>query len=208
MAQRDVLENSVNLLNQMRGPAKILYAAGTLPMPTRIEQIIDPTGGAPASGWSSLGFTRGGINVTKTKDKQVLNDLDQLVGDYDQRMTNRSYRITTQLAEVYDRTQLGIALEAGTPTQVSTTGPTQVMVPLDAGSNQSVERRVAVVYPKDTVGKAYAFVFRRAQPGGGDQTFRFDKSDPVSPALELVAFPEIATTIPSELAYGQSFDII
>lgn len=208
MAQRNILENSVNLLNQMRGPAKILYAAGTLPMPTRVEQVIDPTGGAPASGWTSLGFTRGGINVTKRKDKQVLDDLDQLIGEYDQRQTNKGYRVTTQLAEVYDRNQLGLALEAGTPTQVSTTGPTQVMIPLDSTSNQSVERRLAVVFPKDTEGKVYMFVFRRTQPGGGDQTFRFDKSDPVSPALEMVAFPEIATTIPSDLAYGVAFDII
>lgn len=208
MAQRNILENSVNLLNQMRGPAVILYAPGTLPMPTRLEQIIDPTGGAPATGWSKLGFTRGGINVTKRKDKQVYDDLDQLIGEYDQRMTNRGYRVTTQMAEVYDRTQIGLALEQGTPTIVSTTGPTQVMVPLDSGSNQSVERRLAVVYPKDTEGKAYAFVFRRTQPGGGDQTFRFDKSDPVSPALEMVAFPEIATSISSDQAYGYSLDII
>jgi hypothetical protein len=208
MAQRNILENSVNLLNQLRGPAKILYAPGTLPMPVRVEQVIDPTGGAPATGWTSWGFTRGGINVTKRKDKQVYDDLDQLVGEFDQRMTNRGYRITTQLAEVLDRVQQGIIMEAGTPTQVSTTGPTQVMVPLDSGSNQSVERRIAVVYPKDTEGKVYAFVFRRVQPAGGDLTWRFDKSDPVSPALELVAFPEIATTISSDQAYGLSFDIL
>lgn len=207
MSQRNILENSISLLNQMRGPAKILYAPGTLPMPVRAEQVIDPTGGAPATGWSSFGSTRGGINVTKRMDKQVYDDIDQIVGEYDQRTTNRGYRITTQMAEVRDRTQMGITMESGVPTVVSTTGPTQVMVPLDAGSNQSVERRIAVVYPKDTEGTLFMFVFRRVQPAGGDRTWRFDKSDPVSPALELVAFPEIATTIPAEDAYGRSFDI-
>lgn len=208
MAQRDILENSASLLNQMRGPAKILYAPGTLPMPVRIEQVIDPTGGAPATGWSMLGFTRGGINVTKRKDKQVYDDLDQLIGEYDQRMTNRGYRITTQLREVQDPAQMGLSMEAGVPTVVSTSAATEVMVQLDSGSNQSVERRVAVVFPKDTEGKVFAFVFRRVQPAGGDVTWRFDKSDPVSPALELVAFPEIATSIPSEDAYGRSFNIL
>lgn len=208
MAQRNILENSISLLNQMRGPAKILTAPGTLPMPTRVEQVIDPTLGAAATGWTSLGLTAGGINVTKRKDKQVYDDVDQIIGEYDQRTTNRGYRITTQLREVYDRTQMGVVMESGTATQVSTTGPTQVMVPLDSGSNQSVERRVAVVYPKDTEGKVYMFVFRRVQPAGGDITWRFDKSDPVSPALELVAFPEIATNILSEQAYGYNFDII
>lgn len=208
MAQRNILENNINLLNQMRGPAKILYAPGTLPFPTRLEQIIDVTLGAAATGWTMLGLTAGGINVTKTKDKTVLNDLDQIVGDYDQIMTNRSYRVTTQMREVYSQSQLGLALEAGTPTQVSTTGPTQVMTPLDSAANQSNEYRLAVVYPKKTEGKAYAFAFRRTQPGGGDQTFRFDKADPVSPALEMVALPEIATTISSDMAYGAAFDII
>jgi hypothetical protein len=208
MAQRNILENNINLLNQMRGPAKILYAPGTLPFPVRVEQVIDPTGGAAATGWTMLGLTAGGINVTKTKDKTVLNDLDQIVGDYDQIMTNRSYRVTTQMREIYSQAQLGLALEAGTPTIVSTTGPTQVMTPLDSTANQAQEYRLAVIYPKKTEGKVYAFVFRRTQPGGGDQTFRFDKSDPVSPALELVALPEIATTISSDQAYGDAFDII
>lgn len=208
MSQRNILENSVNLLNQLRGPAKILYAPGTLPMPVLVSQVINATTGAAASGWTMLGFTSGGINVTKRKDKQVYDDLDQLIGEYDQRMTNRGYRITTQLREVQDPAQMGLSMEAGVPTVVSTSAATEVMVQLDSGSNQSVERRVAVVFPKDTEGKVFAFVFRRVQPAGGDVTWRFDKSDPVSPALELVAFPEIATSIPSEDAYGRSFNIL
>ena len=208
MAQRNILENSVNKLNQLRGPAKILYAPATLPMPINIGQVIDVTGGAPATGWTALGFTRGGINVTKRIDKQVYDDLDQLVGEWGQRTTNRGYRITTQLAEVLDRAQMALVMETGTATQVSTTGATQVMIPLDAGSYNSAPRRVAVVFPKDDEGKVFAFVFRNAEPAGGDRTWRFDKSDPVSPALELVAFPEQATTIPVEDAYGRSYDII
>lgn len=208
MTQRNILENGINLLNTLRGPAKVLYAAGTLPMPVRIEQVIDPTGGAPASGWSTLGLTRGGINVTKRLDTQVYDDVDQIPGAYDSSVTSRNYTISTQLAEVLDRNQLAIAFELGTPTQVSTTAATQVMTPLDSGSNNPVERRVAVVFPKETEGKVYAFVFRRVQLAGGDKVFRFDKSDPISPALELLSFPEIATSIPSEDAWGRSFDII
>lgn len=208
MAQRNILENNINLLNQMRGPAKILYAPGTLPMPVLAEQVINATTGAAATGWTMLGLTAGGINVTKTKDKQALDDVDQLVGTYDQVMTNRSYRVSTQIREVLDAAQKALALEMGTPTVISTTGPTQVMTPLDSGSNKSVDRRLAVVYPKDTEGKVYMFVFRRTQPGGGDQTFRLDKSDPVSPALEMVALPEIATTIDSQMAYGYDINII
>lgn len=208
MSQRNVLENSIQLLNAMRGPAKLLYAPASLPMPTRVEQVIDPTGGAPATGWSALGLTRGGINVVKRIDKQVYDDVDQIIGAYGQTTTNRGYNITTQLAEVLDRTQAAIALEMGTATQVSTTGPTQVMSELDSGSNSGVPRRIAVVFPKGTEGKVFMFVFRNVEVAGGDKTWRFDKSDAVSPGLDLVAFPEIATTIPSEDAWGRAFDII
>jgi hypothetical protein len=208
MSQRQLLENSINLTHAGRGPAKLLYAPGTLPMPTRIEQIIDPTGGAAATGWTALGFTRSGINVVKRLEGQPLADADQIIGTYDTILTGRSYQITTQLAEVFDRAQLAVALETGTVTQVSTTGPTQVLMPLDSGSNSPVERRIAVVFPKATDGRAWAFVFRRAEITSGDKTLRFDRSDPVSPALEFLALPEIATSIPSDQAWGYALDVI
>jgi hypothetical protein len=77
---------------------------------------------------------------------------------------------------------------------------------LDDGDNKTQERRWAVVYPKATNGKVFAFVFRRAAVSGGEKTFRFDKTDSVSPAFELVALPEIATTIQPEFAFGAMFD--
>jgi hypothetical protein len=211
MAQREILENGLDLLQQMRGPGKVLVStvpAASLPMPVRAEQVIDPTGGAPASGWMTVGATRGGVNVTKRIDKQVYDDIDQIPGEIGQRTTNRGYRISTQIAQVFNRTVLGILLESGTATQVSTTGATQVMIPGDSGSNQAVARRAAVVFPKDEAGKVFMFVFRNMEPAGGDRTIRMDKSDPASPGLELVGFPEIATTIPSEDAYMRIFEII
>lgn len=208
MSQRNILENSINLLNTLRGPAKILYAPGTLSMPLLLDQIINATSGAPATGWNALGLTRGGINVSKNLDIAVRDDVDQIIGAYDQDVTDRSYQITSQLAEVLDRAQLGIAFDMGTPTVVSTGGATQVMIPLDSGSNKTAERRIAVIYPKSVTGKALGFVFRRAAMSGGEKVFRFDKSDPASPPLEFRAFPEIATTIDPEDAYGRLYDII
>lgn len=208
MSQRNVLENSIDRFKTLRGPAKILYAPATLVMPVRVEQVIDPTGGAAASGWSTFGLTRGGINVSKNLDIAVRDDVDQIQGAYDQDITDRSYVITSQLAEVLDRAQIGIAFDMGTPTVVSTTGPTQVMIPLDDGDNKTEERRIAVVYPKSEAGKVLAFVFRRAAISGGEKVFRFDKNDPASPPLEFRSFPELATTIPSEDAYGRWYEII
>lgn len=207
MAQRDLLENAISINNQLAGPAKILYAPATLAMPIRIEQVIDPTGGAAATGWTAFGATRGGVNVAKNIEKQVFDDIDQIVGSYAQRTVNRGTRITTQMAEVFDTTQRGLVFEEGTPTTVSTTGATQVMVPMDSGSNQGRQYRVAVVHPKGEPGKVFALVFRLVELAGGERTLRFDRSDKASPALEMIAFPEIATSIPSEDAIGRSFDI-
>ena len=207
MAQRDVLENSINLLNTLRGPAKIFYATQNAAMPSNLEQAINATTGAPVAPWVAFGLTRGGINVSKTLDVTVRDDVDQIIGAYGQDITDRYYTLTTQLAEVLSRTQLKESLDLGVETVVvaTTSLPTQIMVPLDDGDNVFTDRRWMVVYPKGTTGKLYAFVFRRGQVSGGERTMRFDKTDPVSPALEIRMFPEIATTIPAADAYGRTY---
>lgn len=206
MTQRQILENSIDLLKTLRGPAKLLYAGTAVGFPTLIENVINPSTGAPGASWVPFGLTRGGINVNKNLDIAVRDDVDQLLGAYDQDITDRSYTITTQLAEVMNNTdQLAVAMEMGDASVVGTVA-TQTFRPLDDGDNKTTERKWAVVFPKSTNGKVLAFVFRRAALSGGEKVFRFDKNDPASPALELRAFPEIATTISPELAYGALFD--
>lgn len=209
MAQRDVLENSINLLNTLRGPAKIFYATSNAAMPSFLGQAINATTGQPTTPWVAFGLTRGGINVSKTLDVTVRDDVDQIIGAYGQDITDRYYTLTTQLAEVLSRPQLTEALDLGVETViVATTGlPTQVMQPLDDGDNSFNDRRWMIVYPKATTGKLYAFVFRRGQVSGGERTIRFDKTDPVSPALEIRMFPEIATTIAADDAYGRIYQM-
>lgn len=101
--------------------------------------------------------------------------------------------------------QLAIAMDMGTASVVGTLA-TQVFRPLDDSDNKTAERRWAVVFPKATNGKVLAFVFRRAAVAGGEKAFRLDKNDPASPPFELRAFPEIATSIAPELAFGALFD--
>lgn len=208
MTQRNVLENSIDFLKTLRGPAKLLYADATVGFPSIVENVINASTGAPAANWTSFGLTRGGINVNKNLDITPRDDVDQFIGVYDQDITGRSYAITTQLAEVLSGTdQIAIAADMAAASIVSSvTGATQVVRGLDDGDNKTTERRWAVVYPKSTNGKVFAFVFRRAAVSGGEKAFRFDKSDPVSPAFELTALPEIATTIAPEFAYGEMFE--
>lgn len=210
MTQRQILENSINLINTLRGPAKILYAGASVGMPTIIENVINPSTGAPGASWVPFGLTRGGVNVGKTLDIAVRDDVDQILGAYDQDITDRSYVITTQLAEVLGGgDQLGIGMEMDlNPTAVAGSAgiATQLMRYLDDDNNKTTERRWAVVFPKATNGKVLAFVFRRGAVSGGEKVFRFDKNDPASPPLEIRMFPEIATTIIPEDAYGRLFE--
>jgi hypothetical protein len=209
VSQREILENSINLLNTLRGPAKILVGGSGLTMPTVIESVINPSTGAPAPSWTALGLTRGGINVSKNLDIAVRDDVDQILGAYDQDVTDRNYTVTTQLAEVLASSdQIAIALAMDSATIIVGTGATQIMRMLDDGTNKTPENRVAVVFPKAAAGKVLAFVFRRAAISGGEKVFRFDKNDPASPPLEWRAFPEIATTIPSKDSYGRMYEHI
>lgn len=212
MSQRNILENSIGLLKTLRGPAKILYAGAAVAMPTVIDQVINVTTGAPGASWVPFGLTRGGINVSKNLDITLRDDVDQILGAFDQDITERHYTLTTQLAEILQDQMAQVAIAAefdpnATTVYATTSQPTQTMRYLDDADNKTTERRWAVVYPKATNGKVFAFVFRRGAVSGGEKVFRFDKSDPTSPGLELRIFPEIATTIQSEDAYGRAFEI-
>ena len=103
--------------------------------------------------------------------------------------------------------QLAVAMELGAAATIAGTVPTHTMRFLDGPANKTAERRWAVVFPKAANGKLLMFVFRRGAVSGGEKTFRFDKSDPASPPLEIRFFPEIATTIESEDAYGRILEI-
>jgi hypothetical protein len=209
MAQLDVLRNSTQLLNTLKGPAKVLYATINASMPGNILQVVDPTLGVPATPWRAFGLTRGGINWSVNIQTAQRDDIDQILGTYDQDVTDFEYTVSTQLAEVLDRTQLGMAFKMGVPTYVLATAsqPTQVMVPLADGSSKFLPWRIAVVYPYPTPGKVMGFVFRNAQLSGGEKPIRFDRADSASPPLEIRGYPELSTTITADDAYGRLFMI-
>lgn len=209
MAQLDILQNSAQILNALRGPAKILYATIGVVFPTNIYAIINATTGAPVSPWKPFGFTRGGINWSVNIEASQRDDIDQIIGAYDQDVTDYNFSVQTQLAEVYDLTQLSMAFKMGAPTVVVATAslPTGVMIPLNDGSYKFLPYRMAVVYPKATTGKLLAMVLRNAQLSGGEKVIRFDKNDSASPALEIRGYPELSTTISADQAYGALFDI-
>jgi hypothetical protein len=199
-------------MKTLRGPAKIFRAASGINFPTNVDGVINASTGAPGVSWIPFGLTRGGVNVVKNLDIAVRDDVDQILGAYDQDITDRSYTITTQLAEILqdNMTQIAALADLGVATVVVATAgqPTQIMRYLDDSDNKTEEGRWAVVFPKATNGKVFAFVFRRGAISGGEKTFRFDKSDSASPGLEVRMFPEIATAIDPQDAYGRIFEVV
>jgi len=212
VSQRNILENSIDLMKTLRGPAKILYAGSGVPMPTNIDAVINASTGAPAASWTPFGLTRGGVNVVKNLDISVRDDVDQILGAYDQDIIDRSYTITTQIAELLQDNLQQLTkiadMASGYTTVVATGGVTQIMKYLDDSDNKTEENRWAVIFPKAANGKVLAFVFRRGAVSGGEKTIRLDKTDSASPGLEIRMFPEIATTIAPEDAYGRIFEVV
>lgn len=208
MAQRDILQNSIDLMKTLRGPAKILYATKTVSFPTMVNNILSATTGAPTGAWRSFGITRGGINVSKNMEAAQRDDADQIIGAFDQDLTDINFVISSQMAEVFDISQLRMAFKLGAQTVLATSAAVdEVEVELDDGNLKMPEYRLAVVYPKAEDGKLMLFCFRRAQLTGGEKVIRFDKSDPASPPLEFRVYPEISTALPAARAYGVMLDL-
>lgn len=101
---RDVISaaRATALLNTHGGPALLLSAPLNTTFPTSIDDIVQIAGGAgqwnPQTGWTSLGITRGGINITRGFE-EYKRDADQSYGAYDTRPTAWSAMVATELLE-------------------------------------------------------------------------------------------------------------
>lgn len=101
---RDVISaaRATALLNTHGGPALLLSAPLNTTFPTALDDIVNIAGGAsqwtPQTGWTSLGLTRGGINVSRGME-EYKRDADQSYGPYDSRPTSWSAMVSTELLE-------------------------------------------------------------------------------------------------------------
>jgi hypothetical protein len=84
---------SVTVANIIAGPATIYGGAyGTT------EPIDTLVNAAPSTGWTDLGGTNGGVNLTVNQDFLVL-EVDQVVDTIGRRLTKRELQVKTNLAE-------------------------------------------------------------------------------------------------------------
>lgn len=158
------LRTSITDEGFIRGAARLLIADPlTVSVPPAISGLITLTTGAtqydPASGWTELGATKGGIQITRNNAEEEF-DVDQIMGAIASQPTNWEMSVSTNLAEVtLDR--LLYAWEGGTFS--TNAGPTPQEKNLYLGQPVSyTQKRLAVLFQRPN-GKIRAYIFRKTQ---------------------------------------------
>lgn len=98
----DFHRTSVNDTSFIRGAARLLIAPVSQAFPTKIGDVIVLASGAsqynPQSGWTDLGATKTGIQITINNAEENF-DVDQVMGDIASQPTGWECSVGTQLAE-------------------------------------------------------------------------------------------------------------
>jgi hypothetical protein len=155
--------------NFIRGAGRLMYAAISQTFPTAITDIISVSNFDAQSGWSDLGATKTGIQITVNNTEETF-DVDQILGDIDSRPSGWDVEVVTQLAEV-TLAHMQLAWEGGT---ISGSSPGNQSMGVGV-PNTYTRRRLAVLFQKSN-GNIRAYVFRRVQRTPQESTINFAKT--------------------------------
>lgn len=151
----------------MQGAARILIAASDATWPSTVGDLLHTASGATqydaASGWTDVGFTKTGINITRNNAEEEFT-VDQIRASIRRRPTNFEMSVGTQLAESTLETfaiawELGAITTAGGERHIGLSAPTTF-----------VERRLAALFQFED-GVIRAYVFRRAVKASQESGF-------------------------------------
>ena len=113
-----------------------------------------------ASGWTDLGATKTGIQITINNAEETF-DVDQILGDISSQPTNWECSVGTQLAEMTPE-RMSLAWEGSTIT-VDAAPPTGAEEEFGVGQPASyTQRRLAVLFQRPD-GKIRAYLFHKVQ---------------------------------------------
>ena len=158
----------VNDRSFIRGAARLLVAPLTQPRPTKISDVIAlaSASGPPAvalydaaSGWTDLGATKTGIQITINNAEETF-DIDQQLGDIASQPTNWECSVGTQLAEMTPE-RLQVAWEGSAITLDSTPAVPEEEIGFGQPTAYT-ERRLAVLFQRPN-GKIRAYLFHKVQ---------------------------------------------
>lgn len=149
----------------IRGAARLLIADYSLTKPTQIADVIHLSSSSAfdlydaASGWTDLGATKTGIQITINNAEESF-DVDQILGDISSAPTNWECSVGTQLAEMTPE-RLQVAWEGSDIT--TDTGSTPDEEEIGFGNPTSyAQRRLAVLFQRPN-GQIRAYLFHKVQ---------------------------------------------
>lgn len=158
----------VNDRSFIRGAARLLVAPASQTRPTKIADVIAlvAAAGPPAvaqydaaAGWTDLGATKTGIQITINNAEETF-DIDQQLGDIASQPTSWEVSVGTQLAEMTPE-RMQVAWEGSAITLDAT--PTAPEQEIGFGQPTSyTERRLAVLFQRPN-GQIRAYLFHRVQ---------------------------------------------
>jgi len=143
----------------VKGAGRLMYAADSQAKPEKIGDVINTTTYAAQSGWSDLGATREGIQITVNNTESGF-DVDQVNGLLLTTPDNWECSVTTNLAEVTLENMV-IAWEGASVTVDSSVTP----------SEKETGFAGATSYPQALVG----YFFHRAVRAPQEGTLNFQK---------------------------------
>jgi hypothetical protein len=157
----------------VKGAGRLMIADSTQTKPTQISDVINTTTYAAQTGWTDLGATREGIQVT-VNNTETGFDVDQVAGLLLTTPENWECSVVTNLAEVTLEHMViaweGAAVTTGTNPSENVTG--------FAGATSYTERRLAVIFKKPASSspqELIAFFFWRAVRAPQEGTLNFQK---------------------------------
>lgn len=164
----DFHRTSVDNRSFIRGAARLLVAPYSIARPVKIDDVIRLASGAgtalydAASGWTDLGATKTGIQITHNNAEESF-DVDQIFGDINSAPTSWECSVGTQLAEMTPE-KLQIAWEGSAITQTAS-GANIPFAEDEIGFGQPssyTQRRLAVLFQRPN-GRIRAYLFHKVQ---------------------------------------------
>src|ERR1043166_546527 len=150
MSNIDFFRTSVGDESFIRGAARLMIAALTQTFPTTIGDVVNLSTYDAMSGWSDLGATKTGIQISINNAEESF-DVDQILGDISSAPTTWDVSVGTQLAEMkLDRRQ--VAWEGDTVSTASELGVSTKTMGVGAPTAYT-QRRLAVMFRRPQTGK-------------------------------------------------------
>lgn len=157
----------------VRGPGRVLYASMSTAMPTQISSIVNLSTFAAAAGWTDIGATKGGVQISFNNGEETF-DVDQILTDIASLPTNTEVFVQTQIGQA-TLDWLSFAWEGDAVT--INAGPTVPEKNTAIGPFESyTQRRLAVGFRRPDSGKIRFHVFRKVQRAPQESTITYNKT--------------------------------